>query len=97
VIDPFSFAGEGWPAVLQAAISFSFALVTLAWLRGPGSRPHDPPVAHRYVRGIAGFSAYWGGLWLVRAVAGMGGFLVISGVALVVSLAYFLWDRARQS
>lgn len=97
MIDPQWFAGEGLSAVLVAAACFGVALLTLAWLRGPGSHPHDPPVAHDSVLWFAGILALFGGLWLVRAVAGLGGFALAVMALLVVSLAGVARARARRS
>jgi hypothetical protein len=91
------FMGEGWGAVMIAAILFLIAGGTMLWLRGPGSRPHDPPVAKDAVRAFAGAFALFGGLWLVRAVVGVGGFLVVSGILLVVILGFVARTRLRRS
>ena len=96
-MDPTWFAGEGWMAVAVAAMCFLLSVGTLAWLHGPGSRPHDPPVARDAVRTFAGLWALFGALWLVRAVAGVGGFLLVSGVLLTVSVALLARTRLRRS
>jgi hypothetical protein len=80
-----------------AATFFGVALLTLAWLRGPGSRPHDPPVAHDRVRWFTGTLALGGGFWLVRAIAGLGGFFLVDAALLVVSLAGVARAHARRS
>ena len=64
MIDARWFVGDGWPAVLAAAAFFGVALFTLARLRGPGSRPHHPPIAHDRVRAFAGSFALLGAFWL---------------------------------
>ena len=94
-MNPTWFMGEGWVAVAVAAMFFLIAGATMLWLRGPGSRPHDPPVAHDRVRSFATFFALFGALWLIRAVAGPGGFFVVCGFLLVVSLALAARTRIR--
>lgn len=96
-MNPTWFAGEGWMAVAVALMFFLVAGGTMLWLRGPGSQPHDPPVAHDRVRWFAGFSALFGALWLVRAVAGPGGFFLVCGILLAVSLALTARARLRRS
>jgi hypothetical protein len=96
-MDPSWFAGEGWMAVAVAAFALLVAGGTMLWLRGPGRQPHDPPVAHDAVRWFAASFAFLGVLWLVRAVAGVGGFLVAVGVVLVACLAYAVRARLRHT
>ena len=69
----------------------------MLWLRGPGSEPHDPPVNTNAVRGFAAAFAFFGAMWLVRAVAGVGGFLVVSAILLVVSLGFVARARLTRS
>ena len=97
VIDRQWFAGEGVFAISLAAMFFAAALLTLLWLRGPGSRPHDPPIAHDVVRQFALTLALFGGFWLIRAFAGPGGALVVYAVAIVVSLIRLRRARARRT
>ena len=94
-MDPSWFEGEGWVAVAIAVAFFLAAGGILLWLRGPGSRRHDPPIAHENVRWFAIGCALFGCLWLVRAGAGIGGFLVVCGILLAMSLAFMA--RARRS
>lgn len=96
-MNPPSFEGDGWSAVAVSVMFFVIAGATLLWLRGPGSRPHDPPVARDQVRSFAAFSALFGALWLVRAAAGPGGFFIVCGVLLVLSLALTARTRLRRS
>ncbi len=96
-MNPTWFAGEGLVAVAVAGMFFLVAGGTTVWLRGPGSRPHDPPVAQDRVRWFAGFSALFGAFWLVRAVAGLGGFFVVAGLLLLVSLVLAARARLRHS
>jgi hypothetical protein len=96
-MNPTWFAGEGWTAVAVAATFFLIAGGAMLWLRGPGSQPHEPPVAHDRVRWFAGILALFGALWLVRAVAGVGGVFVVCGVLLVVGLSLMARTRLRRS
>ena len=64
-MNPTWFAGEGWMAIAVAAMFFLIAGATMLWLRGPGSRPHDPPVAHDRVRSFAAFFIVCGFLLVV--------------------------------
>jgi hypothetical protein len=96
-VSPTSFASEGWTAVAVGTVFFLIAGGTMLWLRGPGNRPHDPPVARDRVRQFAGLVALFGALWIVRAVAGLGGFVVVSGVLLIASLALVARTRIRRS
>jgi hypothetical protein len=96
-MDPSWFVGEGWFAVAVAAMFFLVAIGTLLWLRGPGSRPHNPPVAHDRVRWFAYMWALFGALWLVRAVVGIGGFLVVCAVLLAMSVGLAVRTRLRRS
>jgi hypothetical protein len=96
-MDPSWFEGEGWLAVAVAAMFFLLAGGALLWLRGPGSRPHDPPVAHENVRWFAIGCVLFGSLWLVRAVAGIGGFLVVCGILFALSLVFAARGRLRRS
>ena len=92
--DPF--AGEGVGALLVAVALLAVAGLIMAWLWGPGSRPHDPPVARDQVRWFAVtfviFAAGWGG----RAFWGIGGFLVTSALVLVVIGAVAIVRRRRR-
>jgi len=97
VIDAEWFAGEGVGAVVTAAFFFAVAVGTLAWLRGPGSDPHDPPIARDAVRWFALLAALFGALWLVRAILGIGGFAVVAAALLAVSVAMIARQRARRS
>ena len=92
-IDASWFEGEGWLAAAVAAAFFLMAVAVLAWLHGPGRRPHDPPVARDRVRWFAGMLAIFGATWLIRGAAGIGWFFVVWGILLVVSLV--LLGRAR--
>jgi hypothetical protein len=96
-MDPSWFVGEGLSAVAVAATFFLVAIGTLQWLRGPGSRPHSPPVARDAVRWFAFKLALLGALWLVLAVAGVGGFFVVCAVLLVVSIGFVARARLRRS
>jgi hypothetical protein len=96
-MDPSWFVGEGWSAVAVAATFFLVAIGTRLWLRGPGSRPHNPPVAHDVVQWSALLWALFGALWLVRAVAGVGGFFVGCALLLMVSLGFLARARLRRS
>jgi hypothetical protein len=96
-MDPSSFVGEGWFAVAVAALFFLVAIGTLLWLRGPGRRPHNPPIASDRVRWFAFIWAFFGALWLVRAVAGIGGFFVVCAVLLAVSVGFAVRTRLRRS
>jgi hypothetical protein len=91
------FEGEGWFAVAVAAMFFVIACGTLLWLRGPGSQLHNPPIAHDRVRRFALMWAFFGALWLVRAVVGVGGFFVVCGLLLVVSLGFVVRALLRRS
>lgn len=93
-MDPSWFEGEGWFAVAVAAMFLPVAGGAMLWLLGPGSRPMNPPLAHDRVRWFALICAMFGALWLVRAVAGIGGFFVVCGILLAVSLG--LAARARR-
>ncbi len=75
---------------------FGIAGATVLWLRGPGSDPHDPPVAVHQVRWFATIAALFGALWLVRAAAGLGGVFVVCGVLLALSLAFTARRRLRR-
>jgi hypothetical protein len=97
VLDPLWFAAEGWPAVAVAGFFFGVAAVTMLWLRGPGSRPHHPPIARDHVRQFAGLLALFGTFWLVRAVSGIGGFFVVVAVLIVMSLGFVARARMRRS
>ena len=55
----------------------------LAWERGPGSRPHDPPVDHDAIRQIARGSVVTAAFWAIAGVWGWGGVLVVAAVALL--------------
>ena len=96
-MDPNWFVGEGWFAVAVAGTFFLVAISTLLWLRGPGSRPHNPPIAHDRVRWFGLMWAAFGSLWLVRAVAGIGGFLVVCAALLVVAVGFAVRTRLRRS
>lgn len=96
-MDPRWFAGEGWFAVAVAAMFFLVAVGTLLWLRGPGSRPHNPPIARGRVRWFGLMWALFGALWLVRAVVGVGGFFVVCGFLLLVSIGFVVRARLRRS
>jgi hypothetical protein len=96
-MNPTWFVGEGWFAVAVAAMFFLVAFGTLLWLRGPGSRPHNPPIAHDRVRWFAFMWAFFGSLWLVRAVAGIGGFFVVCAALLVVAVGFAVRTRLRRS
>jgi len=95
-MDPTWFAGEGWTAIAVSVPFFLIAGGTMLWLRGPGRRPHQPPVAGDRVKLFAGMFALTGALWFVRAVAGPGGLFVVCGILLVVSLALATRSRARR-
>lgn len=97
MLDPLWFAAEGWPALAVAGFFFGVAAVTMLWLRGPGSRPHHPPIARDHVRKIAGMLALFGTFWLVRAVSGIGGFFVVAGVLIVMSIGFVARARMRRS
>ncbi len=77
-----AFEGEGFGSILIAAACFLAAGATMLWLRGPGSRPHDPPIAVAQVRKFALFLGIIGVGWAVRAAFGPGGFLIASALAL---------------
>ncbi len=94
-MDPSWFVGEGSYAVAAAAIFFLVAAGILLWLRGPGSRPHDPPIARDRVRWFAGMWALFGAAWLVRAVAGIGGLFVGCALLLAVSIGLAVRTRRR--
>ena len=96
MIDPQWFAGQGWSSVLVAATFFAGALLTLLWLREPGSRPHDPPVAHDMVRQLSATLALFGGFWLVRAITGIGGMVIFAALLLTASLIRTGRARARR-
>lgn len=92
------FAGEGIGALLVAAGFLLIAVVTVVWLRGPGSRQYDPPVARDRVFFFAVGLAIFAAGWAVRAVWGFGGFLVASALALVaLGLAAVARRRVRRS
>jgi hypothetical protein len=76
------FEGEGIGALAVAAVLLLIAVVILVWLRGPGSRPHDPPIARDAVVGFAAALGFFAAGFVVRAIWGSGGFLV--GCALVL-------------
>ena len=96
-MNPSWFEGDGWFAVAVAATFFLVAGGTLLWLRGLGSRPHDPTVVRDRVRWFAVGSALFGSLWIVRANVGIGGFFVACGILIVVSLAFLARARLRRS
>jgi hypothetical protein len=91
--DPF--AGEGVGALLVAAAFLAVAALVMAWLRGPGSRPHDPPVARDSVRWFAASFVIYAAGWGVRAVWGVGGFLLTSALFLVAIGAAAMVRRRR--
>ena len=90
------FVGEGAGALVVAILLVLSAGATLAWLRGPGSEPHYPPIAHRSVVVFAGSLVVFAMGWAFRAVWGGGGFVVASGVALLVIAAYAVVRRATR-
>jgi hypothetical protein len=93
--DPF--AGEGVGALLVAVSLLAVAGLIMAWLLGPGSRPHDPPVARDQVRWFAATLVIFAAGWGVRAVWGVGGFLVTSALLIVIIGAVALVRRRRSS
>jgi hypothetical protein len=93
--DPF--AGEGVGALLVAVSLLAVAGLIMAWLRGPGSRPHDPPVARDQVRSFAASFVIFAAGWGVRAVWGVGGFLVTSALFIIVIGAVAIARRRRSS
>jgi hypothetical protein len=78
------FAGEGVGALIVASIMVVVAAATLLWLRGPGARPHEPPVAQDRVRYFALGLILFAVLTGIRAFWGIGGFLVASAITLIV-------------
>jgi hypothetical protein len=82
-IPPDLFVGEGIGAFATAAVLALMSMGVLAWLRGPGSRPHDPPVARSQVAFFALILVILAVGWLVRGFWGVGGFLVGSVVTIV--------------
>lgn len=94
------FEGEGIAAIASAAIFAIGGLLVLAWLRGPGSRPYDPPISRAGVRGFAFMLFVLAGQFAIRAVWGPGGFIVTSGllvIALDVAVVVRRRKRARPS
>ncbi len=89
------FAGQGWTAVGVALPLFALSGGILLWLRGPGARPHNPPVNRAGVRWAAVTSALMGALWLVDAVAGTGGVVVVGAIVVAVAIGASVRSRSR--
>ena len=92
-----SFAGEGVGALVVAGAFLSCAALVMAWLRGPGSRPYDPPIARENVRWFAITLVIFAAGWVIRAIWGGGGFLVTSALAIIVLGAFALMRRRSSS
>jgi len=92
------FEGWGIGALAGAAVLLLIAVGTLIWLRGPGSRPHDPPVARDRVVLLAAALCVFAAGFVVRAIWGSGGFLVACALALVaVGVATIARRRIRRT
>ena len=89
------FAGQGWPWAGTALLLFVLSGAILVWLRASRTRQFDPPVNREAVRWAAIGFATMGTAWLVGAVAGLGGVVVVGAVALVLALGFSLTARAR--
>ena len=94
---PNPFAGEGLGALAVALALLGVAGLITAWLRGPGSRPHDPPVASDHVRWFAAVFVIFAAGWGVRALWGIGGFIVTNAAVLMVIGAFAILRRRRRS
>jgi hypothetical protein len=77
------FEGWGIAALAVAAALLLIAVVILVWLKGPGSRPHDPPIARVAVVGFAAALGFFAAGFAVRAIWGSGGFLVACALVLI--------------
>jgi hypothetical protein len=89
------FAGQGWSAAATGLLMFAISGAILVWLRVSSSRKFDPPVNHEGVRWAAIVLATMGTAWLVGAVVGLGGVIVVGAVALTLTLGFWLRTRAR--
>jgi peptidoglycan/LPS O-acetylase OafA/YrhL len=89
------FAGQGWTAVGVALLMFALSCGILLWLRGPGTRPHDPPVNREAVRWAAVSFALMGAGWLVDAVAGVGGVAAVGAIVVAVAIGASVRARSR--
>jgi hypothetical protein len=72
-----------------ALLLLVMAGLLVAWERGPGSRPHDPPVDHDAVRGIARGWVIMAPItvvvWAVAGIWGLGSVFVILAVTLLAT------------